>query len=220
VAPKRERLRVLASGTNAGRWRTLSYSRLLIPTNSAGSSWNERWADGSNRRLREIGAKSLSSNDGEQLKLLMAFASWGGIEDEQGLILVLGEEDLAVEFDIAQIVMDDRLVATGMGHNFVLVPDRLEFWVLLEKLGHDGGTLAVRVTSGHGSSEGGHHGSALVLAVRLGIDGALCGVGKPAVHDASGSTGELGLVPEEGDGETVLDESFTEVGHDLGWGVV
>lgn len=58
--------------------------------------------------LRELGAKSLSSDDGEQLELFVAFASWGGGEDEQGLGLVLGEEDLAVEFDVAQILMDDR----------------------------------------------------------------------------------------------------------------
>jgi len=42
----------------------------------------------SSRRLRGFGAESLSSDDGEQLELFVALASWGGVEDEQGLILV------------------------------------------------------------------------------------------------------------------------------------
>lgn len=145
--------------------------------------------------VRKLGGESLSSDDREQLEFFVTFASWGGVEDEQGLILVRGEKELAVELNIAQIVMDERLVATRVGLNFVLVPDRLEVRALLEKLGHDGRTLAVRVASGQGSSEGRHHGSALALAVRLGVDGAFCGVGKPAVYDASGRTGELGLIP-------------------------
>ena len=51
------------------------------------------------------------------MELFVAFASRGGSEDEQGLSLVLGEEDLAVEFDGAQILMNDGLAGITVYSN-------------------------------------------------------------------------------------------------------
>src|SRR5664279_3747736 len=68
-------------------------------------------------------AELLLTQDREQRELVGGLAAWGRSQYEQGLSLVLGEQDLAVELDLAQLGMDQGFVVLEAGGDFLPLPD-------------------------------------------------------------------------------------------------
>ncbi len=74
----------------------------------------------------------------------MVIATGGGGEDEEGLTLVLGEQDLAPKLDGSQFGVHDRLGVIAASGDVVAAPDPLKLCAVLTELRDDGGGAAVR----------------------------------------------------------------------------
>ncbi|MCW2919516.1 MAG: hypothetical protein JWN52_7584 [Actinomycetia bacterium] len=64
------------------------------------------------------------SYDGQQLQLLVAFGPGGGGVDEEGLGLVGVEEDLAVQFEDAEVGVLDAFGARSLHEMQLVTPPR------------------------------------------------------------------------------------------------
>ncbi len=134
--------------------------------------------------------------------------------------MVFGEQGLAVEFDLAQLGMQENLVILETGDDFVQLPELDELWTDLaqgpdELTGTGGGPGdAKRDTEVRDLR-------AALMRVRDGrVAGAFGGIGEPSVDARSCQPGVLGVVAEERGGEPVLHERFTQAGQDQRGGVV
>src|SRR6202035_5364874 len=164
--------------------------------------------------------EALLTEDGQELQLLVAFgARWGG-EDEQRDGLVLVEQHLAVEFDRAELRVDEHLVVLETPRDLVPLPQVRELPARLLQGTDDLAGPRPRAHRPVGGAQVGDLGPALPVAVMLRVTQPLGRVGEPPVDLAPGQPRVAGPVTKQGGGHPVLHQRLAETGQDKRGGVV